>query len=61
MSKRRLSTLRFRCPPPHPPVNFATLCRLLEIELALGQTRAFRLRLRRALKEALKYNSTPFE
>lgn len=62
MPKPRLSPLRFRCPSPHPPVNFTTLCRLLELELSLGQTRAFRIRLRRALDDARKQtNLTSFE
>ncbi len=62
MPRPRLPPLRFRCSPPHPPVNFTALCRLLELELALGQTRAFRIRLRRALDDARQQaDLAPFE
>lgn len=62
MAKHRIPPLRFRCPRPHPPVRFAALCRLLEIELALGQTRAFRARLKRALHDACRQRgSAPLE
>jgi len=39
----------FQSAPSHPPIDFETLCQLLELEVLLGQHAAFRRRLLRAL------------
>lgn len=49
-SARRKPQL-YRSHPRHPPVDFITLCRLLELEIQLGQTAAFRRRLRRVFAQ----------